>query len=215
MHSAPVDPGTSRGSESGFSLMELLVAMSIFTIFIAILLTTIVAVSRSAVRTQLVGETTNSTLVVFGNLDRQVLYADSINYPGSGALGDRYIEFRVPAASTLGGLVAMCYQWRFSLSNSRLESRQWNEGNTTTMTAWSAKLTNVVNDGDPTHPFQLVPANLTDTPRQQLVLTINPGASSQTAGASMTTMFVARNSSIKSQSNNPSTPVCAFSGYRP
>lgn len=206
---------TTTGRESGLSLIELMVAMSIFAIFVVILLTAVVAISRSASRTELVGQSTNSTLVVFGAFDRQVRYADAINFPGVGALGDRYVEFRVPAASTTGGLVAICYQWRFSPSNSRLESRQWNEGNTSTMTAWSTKLTDVADDGVATHPFQLVPANISDAPRQQLVLVLNPGTSAQTAGASMSTTFIARNSSSASQSNNPVTPVCAFSGYRP
>lgn len=204
-----------RGDESGFSLIELMVAMAIFTIFVAIVVTSVVAISRSAVRTQLVGESTNSTLVVFGSLDRQVRYSDSINYPGVGASGNRYVEFRVPAASTAGGLQAICYQWRFSIVGSRLESRQWNESDPTTVTAWSPKLTDVADDGDPTHPFQLIPANISDKPRQQLLITLNPGADAQNAGAGMSTTFIARNTSIKSRSNDPLTPVCTFGAYRP
>lgn len=206
---------SNHGAEAGFSLVELMVAMVIFAIFVAVILTSIVAISRSAVRTQLVGESTNSTLVAFGSLDRQVRYSDSINYPGVGPSGNRYVEFRVPAASTTGGLLAICYQWRFSLVNSRLESRRWNESDPTTATAWSPKLTNVADDGDPTHPFQLVAANISDKPRQKLLITLNPGTDAQTAGAGMSTTFIARNSSIKSQSNNPLTPVCAFGAYRP
>ena len=206
---------SNHGDEAGFSLVELLVAMVIFAIFVAVILTSIVAISRSAVRTQLVGESTNSTLVVFGSLDRQVRYSDSINYPGVGPSGNRYVEFRVPAASTAGGLLAICYQWRFSPVNSRLESRRWNESDPTTATAWSPKLTNVADDGDPTHPFQLDAANISDKPRQKLLITLNPGTDAQTAGAGMSTSFIARNSSIKSQSNNPLTPVCAFGAYRP
>jgi prepilin-type N-terminal cleavage/methylation domain-containing protein len=207
-----------RDDEAGFSLIELMVAMAIFTVFIAIVLTSVVAISRSAVRTQLVGQSTNSTLVVFGILDRQVRYADSINFPGVGASGNRYVEFRVPAASTVSGLQAICYQWRFSVANSQLESRQWNENNPAGATSWSPKLTDVADDGDPTHPFQMISANNTDKPRQQLLVTLNPGANAQNAGASMSTTFIARNSSssvLTSPSNNPLTPVCTFGAYRP
>lgn len=214
MAERPPQRPSHRDAESGLSLVELMVAMAIFTIFIVIVLTSVVAISRSAVRTQLVGQSTNSTLVVFGSIDRQVRYSDSINFPGAGASGDRYVEFRVPAASTASA-VAICYQWRFSISNLRLESRQWNESDPTTATAWSPKLTDVANDGDPTHPFQLTPANNTDKPRQQLLITLNPGADAQTAGASMSTTFIARNTSIKSRSNDPLTPVCTFGAYRP
>lgn len=204
-----------RDAEAGFSLVELMVAMVIFTLFVVIVLTSVVAISRSAVRTQLVGETTNSTLVVFGSIDRQIRYSDSINYPGAGTSGDRYVEFRVPAASTVGGLQAVCYQWRFSIANLRLESRQWNESDPTTATAWSPKLSSVADDSDITHPFQLIPANITDKPRQQLLITLNPGTDAQNAGASMSTTFIARNTSIKSRSNDPLTPVCTFGAYRP
>jgi prepilin-type N-terminal cleavage/methylation domain-containing protein len=203
-----------RDRESGFSLVELLVAMAIFTVFLVIVLTSVASISRSEVRTQLVGQSTNSTLVFFGNMDRQVRYSDSINFPGVGASGDKYVEFRVPAASTAGGLVAICYQWRFSVSNLRLESRQWDEGNPSSATAWSVKLTDMADDGVATHPFQLVAANISDTPRQQLLLSLNTGADAQNAGASMSTTFIARNTSIKSRSNDPATPVCTFSGYR-
>ncbi|MFM9919061.1 type II secretion system protein J [Lacisediminihabitans sp. H27-G8] len=205
---------SERDPQSGFSLVELLVAMAIFTVFLVIVLTSVASISRSEVRTQLVGQSTNSTLVFFGIMDRQVRYSDSINYPGVGASGDKYVEFRVPAASTAGGLVAICYQWRFSVTNLRLESRQWNEGNSASATAWSVKLTDMANDGVATHPFQLVPANITDTPRQQLLLSLNSGADAQNAGASMSTTFIARNTSIKSRSNDPLTPVCTFGGYR-
>ena len=208
-------PQSASDTESGFSLVELMVAMAIFTVFVVIVLASVVSISRSAVRTQLVGQSTNSTLVVFGSMDRQVRYSDSINYPGVGASGSRYVEFRVPAASTVSGLQAICYQWRFSIADSRLESRQWNESDPTTATAWSAKLTNVANDGDATHPFQLTAANNTNMPRQQLVITLNPGADAQSAGSSMSTTFIARNTSIKSRSNDPLTPVCMFGAYRP
>lgn len=202
-------------ADAGFSLVELMVAMAIFTIFVAVILTSIVAISRSAVRTQLVGQSTNSTLVVFGSLDRQVRYSDSINYPGVGTSGNRYVEFRVPAASTAGGLQAICYQWRFSVAGSRLESRQWNENDPTTATAWSPKLTDVANDGVVTHPFDVFPPNNTGQSSQQLTITLNPGTDAQNAGASMSTTFIARNTPVKSPSNSPPTPGCTFGAYRP
>ncbi|MBK4348418.1 prepilin-type N-terminal cleavage/methylation domain-containing protein [Lacisediminihabitans changchengi] len=204
----------ARRDDAGFTLIELLVSMAVFTVFIAILLTTIVALSRSATRTQLVGESTNSTLVVFGNMDRQVRYADSINYPGAGTSGTRYVEFRIPAPSSASGATT-CIQWRFDVINQELDSRQWSDGSPTNATAWSTKLENVINDGVATHPFQLIPANISDSPRQQLVLTIDAGNSALDSGASASTTFFARNSSIKSTSNDPLTPVCTFSGYRP
>ena len=210
----PRDGTVANRDDAGFTLIELLVSMAVFTVFIAILLTTVVAMSRSAARTQLTGESTNSTLVVFGNMDRQVRYADSINYPGAGSSGTRYVEFRIPAASSSTG-VTTCIQWRFQLTTQQLDSRQWPDGSPTTATAWSTKLENVIDDGIATHPFQLIPANNGDSPRQQLVLTIDAGNSALDSGASTSTTFFARNSSIKSTSNDPLTPVCTFGGYRP
>jgi prepilin-type N-terminal cleavage/methylation domain-containing protein len=208
------------GPESGFTLLELVVALGIFSIFIVMFLAAVVGLARGTSRTQLTAESTSATLSVFQTLDRQVRYADAINFPGASATA-RYIEFRVPAESARLG-VDTCYQWRYLTSTRSLAFREWPAGGTTP-TAWSTKLTTMVNVVGATYPFSMVPAQAAAPVRtkQQLKLIITAGSSELNAGAAIDTMFVARNSSTASASNIPNasgqsaTPVCQLAVTRP
>lgn len=218
----PREPGdrlsATRRAASGMTLIELIVAMSIFLIFITVMLGTTVALAKSASRSQITAEASNSTLTVFGAFDRQVRYADAINFPGSGASGARYIEFRTPGASSISG-VSTCTQWRYSPSLARIESRTWNDIPSATIGGWSTKQSNLIDDGGAGYPFQLKPASVTGSSMQQLALRIHAGNAGLDAGAAMSTSFVARNSSINSPSNADAdnnsvsdTPVCPAGG---
>lgn len=223
-HEPRHDPGHGRGrdttDDAGFSLIELMVAMSIFTIFIALILGTTIALAQAASRTQSIGQASNSTLAVFSTMDRQARYADSINFPGVAFDGNRYVEFRTPATSTASGEV-MCTQWRFLVGEGRIESRQWADVTGATATAWSTRVTNVIDDGA-NYPFTLIPAEgLSGSSMQRFVVTVHAGNASMDAGSTMSTTFVARNSSIASPSNTDSVqpgvsnnPVCLTSGDR-
>lgn len=187
--------------DDGVTLLELIVAMGIFLIFVALILGTTVTLARSASRTQLVAESSNSTLTLFASLDRQTRYADSINFPGAGATaGSRYVEFRVPGVSVATG--GTCTQWRFRPDLSRIESRSWQDlPGVVAPIAWGTKLTNVIDDGGASYPFALIAASNGGSTMQQFVITVHAGNASLNAGAAMNTMFVARNSSILSPSN--------------
>lgn len=184
--------------ESGFTLMELIVSIGIFTVFLVMLLSTTVTLAQNTTRTQLTAEATNSALVVFGRLDRQARYADSVNFPVTGPSGSRYIEFRTPATSSASG-VTLCTQWKFTPSTGLLESRQWNDG-ASSAPAFTTAMTNVIDDGAG-YPFALTTANITDSALQQISVTIHAGNQYLNAGALVTSAFAARNSSISSPSN--------------
>jgi hypothetical protein len=181
------------------TLIELVVAMSIFLIFVALILGTTVTLAQSASRAQLVAESSNATVTVFGALDRQTRYADSINFPGAGASGARYVEFRTPGASSASG-VTTCTQWRFVPSLARIESRTWNDLTGAVPSAWATKLSNVVDDGT-NYPFSLIPAVVSVGSMQQLVVKLHSGNGDLDVGAAVSTSFTARNSSSSSPSN--------------
>lgn len=201
------------------TLIELIVAMSIFMIFVSLIIGTTLTLARSASRAQLVAESSNAALTVFGAFDRQTRYADSINYPGTGPSGARYVEFRTPGNSAASG-VTTCTQWRFVPSLARFESRTWNDLPAATPGAWATKLSNVVDDGAD-YPFSLIPAVVAVGSRQQLVVKIHAGNGSLDAGATVSTSFAARNSSSNSPSNADANndgvsdaPICP-AGARP
>lgn len=199
------DREEERDREVGFTLIELMVAMGIFMILISILLIATSQLARGAVRVQVTAQSTSEVLLVFQNLDRQVRYSDAINAPGSGASGDRYVEFRVPAASSASGLVT-CVQWRFRPVDGTVQTRRWTDGSTVAPTAWSTRLSNVVDTGAADYPF----ARDLTLPRQQLHLELDTGTAAVDSGTAIDTSFVARNSSSAA-----GTAVCSLVGGRP
>jgi prepilin-type N-terminal cleavage/methylation domain-containing protein len=209
----------SRAGDQGFTLIEMMISLLVFAIFLSLLIGTIVGITRANTRVNVTAQTTSGILIVFQIFDRQIRYSDAINFPGAGTTS-RYIEFRTPATSSSTGNT-MCTQWRFDPVAKTLSSRQWTDGNAASATAFVMRLSNVADDGGATYPFQLTPASNAGSAMQQLVLSID-GGNAPVKGAAITTTFVARNSSIKSPSNTQAvtpgvsdTPVCTFSGYRP
>ncbi|EPR76433.1 Prepilin-type cleavage/methylation-like protein [Leifsonia rubra CMS 76R] len=209
--------------DSGFTLTELIVAVGVFTLFMAMMVSTVVVLSHGATRTQLVGQSTNSAITMFGALDRQVRYSDAINYPGPGVSGNRYVEFRTPAESTVSQVIPLCTQWKFDPTASTISSRSWNDTPSSTATPWVLRISNVIDDqtaSDP-YPFRLVPAGITGSALQQLDVKLHAGNEARDEGVEFTSSFVARNSSIRSESNADfnadqvsDTPVCVRAGSR-
>jgi hypothetical protein len=190
--------------------------MLVFAVFLTILLSSITGIVRASTKVSVVAQTSNGLLNVFTKFDRQVRYADAINFPGIGTTtADMYVEFRVPATSSPNG-VTTCTQWRYDLATSSLQSRTWPQTAGATGSAWITNLPNVANDGGPTYPFQMKPATSTFK-NQQLVLTVDGGLA-PVKGAAVSTAFVARNSLISTISNSQTvtagvsdTPVCLSS----
>ncbi|WP_309616942.1 prepilin-type N-terminal cleavage/methylation domain-containing protein [Salinibacterium sp.] len=208
--------------DRGYTIIEVIVSIGIFTLFIAMMLTTIVAISQSSTRTQLVGESTNGAITVFGALDRQVRYSDAINYPGPLLPGKQYVEFRTPAEST-ATRVTTCTQWMFDPAEKSLSSRTWPDVAGSTETPWVIRLSNVIDDQTTgsSYPFTLVPVGLSGSSMQKLVVALHAGNQALDQGAQFTSSFVARNSSTKSPSNADvdanlvsDTPVCVRTGSR-
>jgi prepilin-type N-terminal cleavage/methylation domain-containing protein len=194
--------------DAGFTLIELMVAMLVFSIFLAILITSIVGLTRSATKLQVAAVSSNQELSVFSALDRQIRYADGINVPGTGA-ADTYIEFRVPSDSTASN-VTTCIQWRYDPVAGTIASRTWPDGNLGAYTSWNFLLKNVANDGGANYPFQFIPAPTGGLEEMQLKL---DAGNASVKGAFITSTFVARNSRVTA--SNPGGAICPAAGSRP
>jgi prepilin-type N-terminal cleavage/methylation domain-containing protein len=210
--SARREPRDSTRSDAGFTVIELMVAMLIFSIFAAILSTSILALSRGTSRIQVAAVSTSQELSVFSRLDHAIRYADGVNAQGTGALGDSYFEFRTPSDSTPNNLT-MCTQWRYDPSLGTIAMRQWQDGSfATTQTNWDVLLRNVANDGGATYPFQFQPASPPNQLLEEMTLTLDAG-NSVVKGGLISSTFVARNS--RSIPSNPGGPICPATGSRP
>jgi prepilin-type N-terminal cleavage/methylation domain-containing protein len=209
--------------DAGFTMVELMIALAIFSIFLVVVMSSVVSITKASTTTQVTAQSSSAELATFQRMDHEVRYSDSINFPGLGSpSGDMYIEFETPATATPSG-VLLCTQWRFDPTARVIQMRQWN-GTTgvTPPTTWQTLLTNVANDGGANYPFQMLPAVEGGAKYEQLVLSLDTG-NTAVKGAAVSSNFVARNTSIQSPSNtddvSPGTsdiPICqATGGVRP
>ena len=217
-----------RRDDAGMTLVELLVAMGIFTLVIAIFMGGVVMMTRGTVRADVTSASGDSVRNVFQRLERQVRYAESVNYPGTGPSGATYVEFRTGAAVSSTGQ-AMCTQWRWDPSSGDLQSRSWRDASGATVPPWSTVIGQVLADklpegsGPRPYPFQVLQADAgKNQPRQRLVLRLRVGDDVADARVVSETTFVARNSTIASVSNadanndgQSDTQVCVAGAGRP
>ena len=195
------EPGP-EADDSGFTLTELIVAMSIFAIIITIFLSGMVSMTSATVRAQDVANAGDSVRLAFQMLDKQIRYAESINSPGVGGSGAHYVEFLT--SSQRDGELPLCTQWRYQPTDRSLAYRTWRDVPTGTVSGWRVIAVNMRNDlsgSPPDTPFVLLFADAAQV-RQELKVSFNAGRTvTGEPGADIGTRFVARNSSEQSVSN--------------
>jgi prepilin-type N-terminal cleavage/methylation domain-containing protein len=202
--------------DDGFSLIELIVAMGIFMIFISLFLGAVVGLARGTSRAQVTAEATSSVIILFQNIDRQVRYADGINFQGTSA-GRTYIEFRTPAASS-PSRVTTCTQWRYDPTKAIIESRTWPDTPSSIASPWSVKVSVVAPSTVPGYPFAMVPAGHLGSTKQEFILTVKAGNESTGGTTHMSTSFFAKNTNTGSPGNAANAsgasvaPVCQRTG---
>jgi prepilin-type N-terminal cleavage/methylation domain-containing protein len=194
-------------ADAGVTMVELLVTIFVFAIFLSIVTSSLIGITRASTQAQTISRSSTGVLDVFQKFDRAVRYADVINAPGATSSG-RYVEFRIPAATTGGA--ATCVQWRFVPSSQTLQTRQWADGSASPSIPFVTKLKSVF-DKSGNYPFALVPAGSAGSSMQQLTLTVVAG-NAATKTAEISTTFVARNSTVASNSLGL---VCSAGTMRP
>jgi len=190
-----------EASDDGLTLIELVVAMSIFTIVLSIYFGALISMAHTTVRSQNSVDASDALRATFNTLDHQVRYATSINRPVTGSSGAWYVELE--ATDLPNGEKPMCYQWRLDPATNVLSTRTWREDGTSTVTAWHGVSWNVksVNSSNvPVTPFVFEPAGASKL-RQQLTVHLTVDGTTTGKIAEQSTTFIARNSSSKSRSN--------------
>ena len=182
------------------TLVELIVAMGIFTVIIAVFMSGVVVMTRDTARAQAVSDAGTEVRSAFQRFDRDVRYASAINLPwfGTGASSSAfYVEYLVSAVE--GGKLPQCTQWRYvpgtGGANGVLQRRTWSDGSVPSpLPAWTTEASNVRNDlSQPgQRPFQM---SVTLKQQLRVVLDIGPGPGGPNArkGAGLDAFFVARN----------------------
>lgn len=207
-----------RESDAGFTLIELMVAMGLFAIFLSILATAAVAFAGASTDARIDAQSSSSIGVAFQRIQRTVRYGDSINYPGTVSTR-AYVEWHTTAQSSSTG-VATCTQLRYDSTTGVVSIRSWPDTAAASTAPWATVLAGVKGAATTSYPFGTVAAVGGVTNFQGLTLTFTAGVD-DAAGTSTSTTFYARNSSVNSTSNAVATsgqsavPICAGTGYRP
>ena len=194
-------------ADDGTTLIELVVGMVIMSIFLGLFTTAIVSMNSAENHTEAVSLSTSQINQAFLTLDKTVRYATAITTPGTGTLGDWYVELRTTNTGS-----EVCTQLR--IDTQQLQRRTWTVTNQvgSAPTAWLPLTSYVANGGAAAgagQPFVLVPP-INDTAFQQLkfnLSTLAGGGSAQTTSLSSFT-FTAVNSTVPA----PTGAICQQQG---
>ncbi len=187
----------ARAGEGGHTLVELLVAMGIFTTVIAVIAAAVTVLTADLRKTQNLASATDTARVTFSRLDKQVRYASAINRPVESG-SDWYVEFVTIDPSN----TQVCRQWRLVNSTHLLQQRSWPAASTpSSAPTWSTVATSVTNDPTTQPPFTFT-ASSAAAPSQQLGVNLVVSRGSLAAGTvQLTTTFAARNTDVTTATN--------------
>lgn len=165
------------GREDGFSLIETIVAISIFAVFSGLVMSAIIAMLNSTAKTQSVDDGAAATENLFQSLDHEVRYADEIS-PNPGVVGGNWwVEWHNPSTPST---VAKCTQLEYVVASGILQERTWTPpavvgGAPVNLTGWKLLASNLVNNynasaSPPIVPFAYVGTSSYGTGANKVVL---------------------------------------------
>lgn len=176
---------------AGWTLVELLVSMGMFTTFLAIFMVAVVSWIHTTTRTTADADQAAEGRKVFDSFDKSVLPASAVNPPTQNG-NDWFIEVQDTSSSG-----SVCRQWVYRGDTGVIASRQWTSGTTTTAPAWVTLGTRFTHN-PAAAPFTTNPVSTTS---------LNPSVTlnlfATTPAQNTTGTFVARNAT-----KNTTTKVC-------
>jgi hypothetical protein len=182
--------------DSGVTLTELIVSMTIMIVVMAMFTTGIIQIYRTVNETESTSIAQSQVNIAFLRLDREIRYASGLSVPLQvGA--DWYVEY----VTTNTG-VPVCTELRLNVAAGQLQRRTWVQGATPLVpSAWLPVASNVSSP----QPFTLLPADATaNFHRLRLALVATSGKGDTAASAETAVTFTALNTSLSTSG----TAVC-------
>ncbi len=186
-----------RRADDGLTIVELVIAMSIFTIVLIIFFGALISMSQTTSQAQQRVDASNAVRAAFTTMDRQVRYASSINRPVESGSGKWYVEFELTELPD--DQDPLCYQWQFDDDAGTISYRTWREDGVSSVSDWVGVAWDV-GSTDGGSPFTFVAAG-DGRLRQTLSIRLNVLSTSGEQLTELSTEFVARNSSSGSDTN--------------
>jgi type II secretory pathway pseudopilin PulG len=191
----PAPPGR-RGPDDGITLVEVVVAMSIMSIVMAMFTTAILQMYRSANRNESASTAQSQLHLAFQRLDKEIRYASGLSTPGLVG-GDPYVEYLTVNTGTRA-----CTELRLHLATGQLQRRTWTQGVAPQPGGWTALASNL----DPGTPFTVTVADPTyNFQRLRLTLSASAGNGNDAVVRQSDVTFTALNTSLATSS----ATVCA------
>jgi type II secretory pathway component PulJ len=129
------------GGEAGFTLVDLLVAMTIMSVVMAVFTVGLLQMYSATNRTINVATTQSEINRMYLRLDRSIRYASAISADPGGVLSDGnwYVQYLTNNVTP-----ALCQQLRLNLTDKTLQYREWESGTTISLTTgWQTLVSNV------------------------------------------------------------------------
>jgi prepilin-type N-terminal cleavage/methylation domain-containing protein len=183
-------------ADTGMTLIEVVVAMSIMSILMAAFTAGILQMYRSANASESLSTTQSQLNVAFLRLDKEIRYASAVNDPSNGP--DFYVEYLTTNAGS-----RQCNQLRLGMDG-KLRLRTWPDVSAASASGWTTLASGVSSVGP---PFTLVTEPKSSFERLRLNLVASHQSDGTTTSARMDVTFTALNAVHKHQ------PVCG--GRRP
>lgn len=166
-----------RDHERGMTLVELLVAMMILGIAMAIFGTTLASVQRGVMEQDRFSQANDQARLALQQLDREMRSGNVLYDPASES--DPYYMMRIYTqtnADTRGSY--SCVQWR--ISSQELQTRWWPPETPTEVTSWRTVAEGIVNKTFSVHAFSLDsdPLKGNRVLNVTLRVSVDPGATS-------------------------------------
>jgi hypothetical protein len=189
--------GFKGRSDAGVTHVELLVGMTIMTIFMSMFTASVVMMYKSTSKAEAIGNTASQLSMAFTRLDKSVRYASAITEPAQGADNNWYVEW----LSTFSG-TAQCTRIRLNVAAGQLQQRTWtvdSSGSPSAPSDWIPLASNL-QTGGASDPQPLTRVSDPNVPYQQLriyLIAQTVGQSGPTKSVSDVT-FTAFNTSVYS-----------------
>ena len=145
-----------RPEDTGSTLVEVLIAMIVLSLLLAVFVRAVALMTSTTTRVQTTGEVATEGRAASDALGRQLAIASATNTPVQ-AGGNWYLEFSTDDVKA--GSDRQCTQWRYQPSTRRLEYRTWSVV-TLVASAWIPVSDAVVNTSSQP-PFAVYPSDST------------------------------------------------------
>jgi prepilin-type N-terminal cleavage/methylation domain-containing protein len=187
-----------HGNDGGFTLLEVMVTMSILAVFLAVATDGLLSLYRLTDKAQAIADAQQQVGITFGRLDRELRYSSGISTPAYvGA--DPFVEFVTTSTGS-----PICTQLRLLVSDQQLEQRTWLQGTASiTPSGWTVLANGVTTTSQ---PFALAVADATVNFQR---LTVSVSAAGGGAGGASTRDFSAAFTALNTSLTTDSAAVCA------